>query len=150
MPLVNCPHCGKVLSDKATQCPHCGESVEPSSTVNFGTLTFKWKGTWVLMDSKIYVSINGQGVGNSDYYSFKKGFEFDVPIKSDNAEIEVKVCLGSFSSKSALKCKFEKGINYTCILSYDRVVGGITTKVTDEDGDVAFKEEPKGWKKLFS
>lgn len=62
----------------------------------------------------------------------------------------VLLCAGLTSRKSTLKCKFEKGINYTCILSYDRVIGGFTTKVTDEDGDVAFKEELRGWKKLFS
>ncbi len=149
MALVNCPHCGKVLSDKATQCPHCGESVE-SSADNFGTLTFKWKGAWVLLDAKIHITLNGENAGDSEYYSFKKGFEFDVPIKSDKAEIKIKHGSGLTSRTNTLDCKFEKGMNYTCILSYDKVTGGFLSKVTNEDGDVVFKEEPKGWKKLFS
>lgn len=149
MALVNCPHCGKVLSDKATQCPHCGESVEPSAD-NFGTLTFKWKGAWVLLDSKVYISLNGQNVGDCNYYSFKKGFEFDIPIKSENAEIKIKLGSGLTSRTSILECKLEKGLNYTCILAYDRVVGGFMSKITNEEGDVVFKEVPKGWKKLFS
>ena len=27
MALINCPHCGKIISDKATKCPHCGNLI---------------------------------------------------------------------------------------------------------------------------
>ena len=30
MPLINCPQCGKPISDKAKRCPHCGYEVEQS------------------------------------------------------------------------------------------------------------------------
>lgn len=31
MALINCPHCGETVSDKAVRCPHCGESVKARS-----------------------------------------------------------------------------------------------------------------------
>lgn len=31
MALINCPECGKEISDKATSCPHCGNPINPGS-----------------------------------------------------------------------------------------------------------------------
>ncbi len=32
MAIINCPECGKDISDKATSCPHCGVTINPVPT----------------------------------------------------------------------------------------------------------------------
>ena len=34
MALINCPECGKEISDKSVACPHCGFPIESESITN--------------------------------------------------------------------------------------------------------------------
>lgn len=132
---MKCSKCGAENPKDSAFCSNCGEPIvqessnDSSSSNNFGTLTFMWGGMWMLTDPKVYITLNGENVGNSNYYSFKKGFEFKVPIKSDNAEIKIK--MGSlFSPAARLECKFKLGVNYICILSYDNFLGRLRPKLS--------------------
>lgn len=145
MALINCPHCGKPISDKAEKCIHCGivlgktnNDITPLKTTElatngYGKLTFEWKGLWMAANTDIYITLNGQGVGNQKSYSLKDGFYFETPITSDYANIGIK--LGQFF-KYDKECHFEKGMNYTCTFSYSRWTGALTYVVTDENGNV--------------
>lgn len=145
MALINCPHCGKPISDKAEKCIHCGivlgktnNDITPLKTTElatngYGKLTFEWKGLWMAANTDIYITLNGQGVGNQKSYSLKDGFCFETPITSDYANIGIK--LGKFF-KYDKECHFEKGKNYTCTFSYSRWTGALTYIVTDDNGNV--------------
>lgn len=34
MALINCPECGKEISEQASNCPHCGYAIKPDSPIN--------------------------------------------------------------------------------------------------------------------
>lgn len=136
MALIKCKKCGNEISDQAAFCPNCGTKVEVA-TNNYGTLTFEWKGTWVAVDTDVYLTINGQSAGDKKCYSFKEGFSFDTPITSDYTNIGVKA--GKLLNDN-IECNFEKGKNYTCTFSYSRLGGAFTYEVTDDNGNVVYKK----------
>lgn len=136
MALIKCKKCGNEISDQAAFCPNCGTKVE-LETSNHGTLTIEWKGTWMVVDTNVYLTLNGQSVGDKKCYSFKDGFSVDTPITSDYANIGVKV--GKLCNDN-IECNFEKGKNYTCTFSYNRWMGAFTYKVTDDNGNVVCKK----------
>lgn len=44
MALINCPNCGKQISDKAKNCPHCGKSFVKTKTP---TILFRFHAKWI-------------------------------------------------------------------------------------------------------
>lgn len=84
-----------------------------------GTLKIIWKGTWMLFDAKIHLSINGIPIG---IYSFKKGFQTEVPIEKEYMFIEIKCSFRHYKHTAIVDPKQ----NYTCTLDYDRAFGNFS------------------------
>lgn len=145
MALITCKKCGKSVSDQAEKCPHCGTKVE-LETNSYGTLTIEWKGMWMAVDTDVYLTLNGQSVGERNCYSFIKGFSVDTPILSDYANIGVKA--GKFLNDN-IECKFEKGMNYKCTFSYSRLSGAYTYKITDVNGNIVCKKGLSAGRKIM-
>lgn len=145
MALITCDYCGNRVSDKATSCPHCGAALTfggampTAESEHFGTLTFKWKGMWMLMDGSIRISMNGARVENCESYSLIDGFTFSTPITSNLVNIGVKV-KNSLMPTNKFSCNFEKGKNYTCTLRYNRFFGAFSFEVTDEQGNLVARK----------
>jgi len=58
MSLINCPECGKKISDKAPACPFCGRPMEPI----FGTKFLKFL-VWALAAFVAITAVSGLGFG---------------------------------------------------------------------------------------
>ena len=103
MALINCPECGKEVSDSATTCPHCGYGLKKEKTkakmnLNIGNYSSKITATnavamiiqivlfvFLFFDSiKVYFSHNGDGT--SSLYSIAKLSFTNVDKKIDQYE----------------------------------------------------------------
>lgn len=87
-----CINCGTQITEGINYCPKCGKYLVPSYN-NFGNLTIKWDGQWMLIDYKVHIWVDNCKIGR---YSFKKGFEVTVPITSSQMKIGLKCTISSY------------------------------------------------------
>ena len=75
MALINCPECGKSVSDRASACPFCGCPIGPA---NNGTLRVLFV-TWlkILGDCSITVDFEGQS------FRLTRGYYKDFRVPAD-------------------------------------------------------------------
>lgn len=114
MDIKICPICGGEISGQAKYCPHCGSAVVATNAL--GRLRIEWRGTWMLTDTLVKLSVNGQLIGS---YSFKDGFSIEIPISSALNEITIKY--GFRTLKRTFT--FQPHQNYFLMLEYSRFTG---------------------------
>ena len=88
MALINCPECGKQVSDKAVSCPNCGCPIAttPKSTVVRIKLpnTDQFATGWVAMFCSKKASIsNGKKILWDGHHGEMASFSIDKPTKID-------------------------------------------------------------------
>lgn len=125
-----CEECGEMVSYGAKACPNCGCPIGVTTSNNFGILHLEWEGgKWAIYDVSVPLFINGQLIGK---YSFKEGFEVNVPITLENMEIVVKCGFRTFKHSFTVV----PNQDYTCTLIYSKITGGFGFKMEDENGNV--------------
>ena len=55
MGLINCPECGKKISDKASSCPHCGNPIENDSSKRANKTKKKYLWLFIIIVLFIFV-----------------------------------------------------------------------------------------------
>lgn len=152
MAQITCKNCGQLIYDDAASCPYCG-----TATNGYGKLTFEWEGSWAVNDTRMYITLNGENIGTEESYSFVNGFSVQAPITSDEANIALVMPIDisttgffKYKYKDNFVCSLEKGKNYTCKLSYSRLLGRFTYEISDDNGNITYKKVPsKGWMLLW-
>lgn len=136
MALLECPNCGRMLSDKAIKCPHCGTAIK------YGTLTIlhKKNNIFVLEPfaniQRITFTLDGNLIEKIGSGSFIKGEKIIQPIKRDRTRIGVKI--GMY--RDNVECVFEKGVNYICTLSYSKIWGCFSCEITTDKGIIIHRQ----------
>ena len=121
-----CINCGAQISDGVKFCPMCGKLICPSNSNN-GNLTIKWEGQWMLIDAKVHIWADNSKIGS---YSFKKGFEINLPITSPEMKIGIKCSIRSYQPI----LKMNPYVDHTLHLIYSRFTGGFDFILCDRNG----------------
>lgn len=88
MALILCSECGTQVSDKASVCPKCGAPIVPVDIDNCKKFNIYWnERSGGLLNPKSVLYVNGAKVGE---FLWKEDFSVDVPITSNQIEVEVK------------------------------------------------------------
>lgn len=130
MALIYCSECGQQVSDKASTCPKCGTPIAVSNTIKTtGILKVYWKGKHTFNNQKAEIFVNGKSIGDS--FSYKSGFEVEIPIESYEMQIYMKMN-GIKRFKANMRLNPQQ--NYVCELRESSGVMGY--KLCDENGNV--------------
>ena len=120
MALIQCPECGKDISDKSEKCIHCGypiastaEHPSPSGTV----VIFGYTG-WFLVYPKMQIYFNGEYIGDLSHKAKTKEIPIDKPTT-----VEIKC---SFRSTSVRVFPGRHNEIYT---EFDRATGQILAEL---------------------
>ena len=125
MALINCPECGKEISEKAKSCPHCGcpiEASEPEKVENISdyVVIHGYEETFAV-DTNVKIYKGDELVGEVAPAS-----EFKLPIDGD-CELKFKANMRS------RKVSIRKGIDTHVFLSFDRFTGSLKAYVASND-----------------
>lgn len=79
MALIQCPECGKEISDQAESCPHCGNPLRP---VVIESTSKKWKTAtviaWIVFLTGTYLFLRGLGSGGWENPMTGSGFSLGL------------------------------------------------------------------------
>ena len=125
MALINCPECGKEISERASCCPNCGfpigiarEQTTENTDSNYVTI-HGYEETFAV-DTNVKVFKNGELAGEVAPAS-----KFKLPIDGD-CELTFKASIRS------AKVSIRKGIDTNVFLSFDRFSGKLKAYVSDD------------------
>lgn len=132
MALINCPECGKEISEKAKSCPNCGcpiDTSEPEKADNTSdyVVIHGYEETFAV-DTNVKIYKNDELVGEVAPAS-----EFKLPIDGD-CELKFKANMRS------RKVSIHKGIDAHVFLSFDRFSGSLKAFVANDDNKDVVKK----------
>lgn len=125
MSLINCPECGKQISDRAVACPNCGCPISDSSkisTINNGIVRVKLEPTPGVISQKVTIS----GCGTS--WIGKTGQVAELQIKNTGT---IKVLYHSTLSvgDGACEASVNPTLNNTFVVRPRPVLARLRTKL---------------------
>lgn len=119
MPMINCPECGREISDKAATCPHCGTPVQQKFCKHCGAKIDK---DCVVCPNcgKQVEELNNQNIiiNNSSSASAAASASATVPIvnlkKPKNKWVALLLCIFTVCGHKFYEGKIGMGILYLC------------------------------------
>ena len=99
MAIINCPECGREVSDKALSCPHCGNPINQKTEV---PVVFKRESKFNGGAFKFVVYVDAMMVGKAG-----SGESFSVKLMQGNHQIDVEGINPLGSVKHVKSCAFE-------------------------------------------
>ena len=125
MALINCPECGKEISERAKSCPNCGCPIEAaqeqtSEKTDSNYVTIHGYEETFAVDTNVKIYKNGELAGEVAPAS-----KFKLPIDGD-CELTFKASIRS------AKVIIRKGIDTNVFLSFDRFSGKLKAYVSDD------------------
>ena len=125
MALINCPECGKEISERANSCPNCGFPIgasheQTSENTDSNYVTIHGYEETFAVDTNVKIYKNGELAGEVAPAS-----KFKLPIDGD-CELTFKASIRS------AKVIIRKGIDTNVFLSFDRFSGKLKAYVSDD------------------
>ena len=90
MGLINCPECGKKISDKASSCPHCGNPIENDSSKRAKKTKKKYLWLFIIIVLFIFVGWLYNDYKENQMTPEKAPREYIRIIQSDNSTLREK------------------------------------------------------------
>ena len=118
MALINCPECGKEISDTVQACPHCGFSFTNSPTPK------KKKHTALVIILAVIILLAGAAVGGYFWYNSSKPWISNV----DNSVVKVN-CYDSHNMLIATGSGFIYGDSQTLVTNYHVIDGAFKASI---------------------
>jgi len=110
--LIACPDCQTRVSPRAKACPQCGCPLEDAKA----NVTIQFNGIFMLIDTTIHVSIDGNPVGTG---SVKKGLAVNATVPTGDHRLHISI---GPRSRTYQLCLPNRG-SYIVELSYGRTWG---------------------------
>lgn len=138
MALINCPECGKEISDTIEQCPHCGYKIKRKNFANKKLLIFPIVIVAIIcIVYAVKLSISNDSPASQAVKIVKADYGKDVNITAIYYNKEQNGCIVEFTSS---------GISdVACVYLNDKSVGyeSVYEKISENVNDASLSDEEK-------